>query len=170
MKLLRQRKKRGFTLLEMLVAIAIGALIVGAIAAVFSQTLTVSTSSSNREEAVKRVENAMHWIDRDGQMASRDLIAQTPPIPNFLVLTWTTFDNDTHVVTYSISNSVLKRSEKINGGAAKTTTIADSIDSTGCSYLFDGKTLIVNLKASVSGFRSATETRTLYVIPRVSTQ
>ena len=161
--------QRGFTLIEMLIAIAIAGLIISSIAAVIMQTVTVSAADSKRMEAVKQVENALHWIDRDAQMTSRNsLNTNNPTLPNFpLKLSWINFDGEQHAVTYSIVSGVLQRSESVNGGTASVSSIAQHIVAASSNYTFDGRVLIVNLTSTTVGFGSASESRTLYVIPRV---
>jgi prepilin-type N-terminal cleavage/methylation domain-containing protein len=164
----------GFSMIEMLVAIAISGLIIGLIVDVTAQTLVINAADNSRMAAVKQVENAIHWIERDGQMASSKSIDSTATqFP--LELRWTGFENGyTHFITYDVNNGELSRHEVVKDISepenkeviSETETfICDNIVDAG--YAFDGKILEVNLTAHVSDYRSATETRTLYVIPRV---
>lgn len=165
----------GFALVEMLVAIAISGLIVAVIVEVTAQTFIISAADNSRMAAVKQVENAIHWIERDGQMASRTSISpDDSAVTDFpLYLQWTGFeDNYTHSVTYALDGDVLRRREVIEDIdeepiSDSETLICENIVAADSSYSFNGEILKVNLTATVDGFRSATESRTLYVIPRV---
>jgi prepilin-type N-terminal cleavage/methylation domain-containing protein len=177
MKKLRKiiNAQSGFSMIEMLVAIAIGGLIIALIVDVTAQTLIINAADSSRMGAVKQVENAIHWMERDGQMANSEMITPADStVTDFpLVLQWTSFeDGYVHTITYNREegSGVLTRDEIIDKGGKEDpvttqTMICDNVVS--ASYLFNGKILEVDLTAHVSDYRSATETRTLYVVPRV---
>jgi prepilin-type N-terminal cleavage/methylation domain-containing protein len=168
-KLLKANDQSGFVLVEMLMAIAITALIIVGIVDITERTFVINAADNSQMSAIKQVENAIHRIERDAQMASANLILSiNPTLPNFpLNLQWTSFDGVTHFVTYTLDNGVLNRTENASGNINET-FICDNIIAADSNYTFNGKILEVNLKATVSDFRSATESRTLYVMPRVS--
>lgn len=56
---------KGFTLLEMVISIAIMVLVVTAASVIFNQTLVVYRYSTSRMAAVREAELAMEWIVRD---------------------------------------------------------------------------------------------------------
>ncbi len=64
------RRRRGFTLIELLAATAITAIIGVVLSSSVIQLMTVQSSTKNRTDAVKQVENALHYINTDAQMAS----------------------------------------------------------------------------------------------------
>ena len=111
MKLLKLRtsitNQKGFTLVELLISLAITAVISSAITLSISQVFSVSIASKNRMEAVKQVENGLHYINRDAQMAS-SIVPTSNDFP--LILTWNEWnvaENDLtgplHQVIYSIT-------------------------------------------------------------------
>ena len=174
-KLLGVKEQSGFVLIEMLMAIAISALILVGIVDITVQTVIVNASDTNQMRAIKQVENAIHWIERDAQMASTKWISpKDSTVTDFpLYLQWTGFeDNYTHKITYMLDNGALLREEiieDIDDVISETETfICDNIIEAESNYAFNGEILEVNLKATVGSFRTATESRTLYVIPRVS--
>jgi hypothetical protein len=152
----------------MLIAITISALIVTGIFSVVQLTFKVNWSDKSRMEAIKQVENAVHWIDRDAQMSTRTLISSNnPTMPDFpLQFYWVDFnDNERHVVIYDIADGVLQRSETINEGTAVLTQVAKHIVAAESNYDYNGQILMVNLTATVNSYSPATESRTIYVIP-----
>jgi prepilin-type N-terminal cleavage/methylation domain-containing protein len=174
-KLIKANDQSGFVLIEMLMAIAISALVLVGIVEITVQTVIVHAADTSQMRAVKQVENAIHWIERDAQMASAKWISpKDSTVTAFpLYLQWTGFeDNYTHKITYVLDSGALRREEvieDINDVISETETfICDNIIESESNYAFDGEILEVNLQATVSDFRSATESRTLYVIPRVS--
>lgn len=175
-KLIDTNNQRGFVLIEMLIVIAISGLIIVGIVEITVQTLIVSASDNSQMSAVKQVENAIHWIERDAQMASTKWIYPADStVTDFpLYLEWTNFeDNYTHTITYQLDNGSLLREEVIEDFdddvlSETETFICDNIVESESNYAFNGEILEVNLKVTVDDFRSATESRTLYVIPRVS--
>jgi len=166
------RNQKGFTLAEILVAVAITAVIGSVITMSISQLFTVSIADKNRMEAVKQVENALHYINRDAQMAKAfDIIpGSSVPFTSGLHLQWIDYDISSEInntVDYTLdADGDLKR-VYWRAGDTVTTTVARHIESVS-NYSFDGAVLVVNLTASVEGLRSATESRTLQVKPRIN--
>jgi prepilin-type N-terminal cleavage/methylation domain-containing protein len=161
--------ERGFTLIELLVAIAITAIVGSTITIAITQVFSVSIADKNRMEAVKQVENAIHYLNRDAQMAS-SIVPTSNDFP--LVLTWNEWnvtENDLsgpqHQVIYSIISNKLKREEIIGTNPVTTNIIANYIsDASNCS--FTDPVLTVNLTASVGGYKPVSETRSLEIKSR----
>lgn len=154
--------------MEMLIVIAITALIGAVITAATSSIWNVSAMSVNRVDAVKQVENAIHWMSRDVQMAQivQDNVGSGFP----LSLTWVEWGNTTNQATYFLQGDELHRSFAVNGVTLTNTVIAQPIDShtamTWCSYDRASKVLTLQVTSSVGGFRGASETREVLVVPR----
>ena len=159
----------GFSLVEMLIVMAISGLIIAAIFAVITQTISVNAANTSHMEAIKQVENAIHWLDRDSQQAFRNEIVINNPTLNFpLTLTWTKFgtgDKYTVIYTFDEAAGVLQRSQSVNSGTPSLTHIANNISS--ADYSFNGTILEFELTSQVNGFKPASESRVLYVMPRV---
>jgi len=95
--------EKGFTYIELIVALAIIALISGATANATFQVLRGTGHNNDHMTAVRQVHNAGYWISRDAQMA-QSVTADNLTQPDFLVLNWTEWDyaDDPtyHSVTY----------------------------------------------------------------------
>jgi len=164
------KSQKGFTLIELIIAIAITALIIGGITvSVFQlfQLFKVNASTSNRMLAVRQVQNAGHWVSRDVQMAQSVDAAGAFGFP--LTLTWAEYvSGDVHQVVYTLveEDSELRRSHSVNGGGPTETLVAQYIDTDNTRCEFTGGKLILTVTATVSGLHEATETRVYEASPR----
>jgi prepilin-type N-terminal cleavage/methylation domain-containing protein len=170
------RAKRGFTMVEVLVAVIITAIIGGVLATSVVQMITVNVSNGNHMDSIKQVENALHWINRDAQMAKTITLDQNS-ISHFpLEISWNSWDAnpvtqviDEYHVSYRIENGNLVRRYWMNDSAeaaATSLTVAYHVDTSAadksyCSYS-DGSLTVV-LTSISNGFAGASETRTLHV-------
>ena len=163
------RSQKGFTLVELMIVIALTGIISTAAAMSIHQVLTGTALSNDLNTAINQVRNAGYWISRDAQMAQS--VDHNPGDPKFFELTWTDWDDsELHTISYSLESipaglNKLKRSETDNNGTTQT-FIAQHIKSkeegvTWCQW--DGEVLTVTITAQVGG---KTETRTFQVKPR----
>jgi prepilin-type N-terminal cleavage/methylation domain-containing protein len=119
--------QKGFTLIEVIVALAITGLILTSAAMATIQVLKQSTRNNNYTTASRHSMNAIYWVSRDIQMAQ--VVAPSGDSGFPLTLLWTEWDNSSHNVTYSIVNNELRRSYYIiGGGAPKENLIAQYIN------------------------------------------
>ncbi len=157
-------------MIEMIVAIAISSAIGGGILLGIYQTSSYQAMDKARMNCVKNLENAIHYVVQDAQMAQKIEPAAAPDPDGFdLTLTWVEWDNTQNVVTYSIVSNELKRSHSINGGDPKENILARYINSdpaeTNCRYT--GGVLSLKLTATIIGFpKEISETRDVEIIPR----
>jgi prepilin-type N-terminal cleavage/methylation domain-containing protein len=167
------RTQKGFTLIEILIAIAITAIIGSGVAVGTYEIVHVNASSTNRQVAITNVENAVHYISRDAQQAQIISPANSFLSGASLTLQWITWDiynntNHTNVVTYSLSGTNLIRTSTIDGGGATTTTVAKFITTAFGTWNESAKLLtFTNITATVgAGASVVSETRTFKIIPR----
>lgn len=176
------RNQKGFTMIEMLVAIAISSAIGGGILLSIYQTSSYQAMDRARMNCVKNLENAIHYVIQDAQMAQEiepDLDTDGFPFP--LEMIWTEWDVDSpeyiHRVTYSLTgsgSSELVRQHIARDAAGVETkndvnVLARYIDSdptkTNCGYT--GGVLSLKLTATITGFpKEISETRDMEIIPR----
>ena len=169
--------EKGYTLLELLVAITIMALASAAAGVGIFQIIRNIERNSNHTAAVLQVQNADHRISHDVQTAQSVTTDNLTP-PDFLALSWIDGDSsDEYQVTYTLEDmpsSVLKelwRNQSVNDSANITSLVAQYIDSdsekTSCN-LTSG---ILSLTITATVGRGATvesETRTYRIAPRPS--
>ena len=172
-----KKGESGFTLIEVLVAIAITALIAFGGVATATQIISVNAKSNAHMTAVNEVQNAGYWISRDTQMA-QSVTADGLTPPEFLILSWTEDSSgDNYQVVYTLEDipgSALKklhRDQSINGGANELTLVAQYIDpaSEKTKSEFTNGVLTLTITATVStASPSGSETRVYRVVPRPS--
>ena len=175
------KNQRGFTLIEIMIAIAITALITSGITTAIFQMFSINTRSTNHMTAVREVQNAGYWVSHDAQMALNVELAEGQPgypaenpvntkFP--LTLTWTEWDDsNVHRVVYTLEYGGepmwLKRSHFINGDVSETSVaqyIVPGVPQTNAEFNDDGM-LILTVTATVG---EASETRVYEIIPRPS--
>jgi prepilin-type N-terminal cleavage/methylation domain-containing protein len=174
MKLIRKNEK-GFTLIEILIALAIFGLIAAAVSGTIVQVIQ-SKRSTDHMTALRQVQSAGYWISQDGVQAQQVIISTAPGLP--FTLTWADWDsNALHEVEYSLQDmssgdlDYLQRKEVVNGQAADPiiTIVGQYIDpnNTSCEpvdqELSAGETFTFTVTATMN---QHTETRTYQIKPR----
>jgi prepilin-type N-terminal cleavage/methylation domain-containing protein len=118
----RLGRQAGYTLIEMLVVLAIMGLLTVGINAAITHMIRVGTRGTDSMTAIKQVENAFHWITMDVQQAQQVNPGFIDGFP--LKLHWIEWDGTDYNVTYSIEFNEMKRSVSVNGGATQDIVIA----------------------------------------------
>jgi prepilin-type N-terminal cleavage/methylation domain-containing protein len=132
------KNQKGFTLIELVVAMLITAIISGGVTTAVFQVIVGSARTNNHMIAVRQVQDAGYWVSHDAQMAQSIRIGDDPATPatEFLTLTWTDWDNKVNQAVYSLENmsggtlKQLKRSHSLNGTPDATAIVAQFIDPT----------------------------------------
>ena len=156
------RRERGFTLIEILVAMAIGGLLVPVVVSgIFA--VTRGTQQINTDLVILQdIDGASTWINRDlSQALTTDLTFSDPPVDHMRVdwidLTgWATEGAEAHYAEYTLSGSNLLRD--YNGTSQ---IVARRISSIAFSHVDDFITVVIG-----STLRDTTETLTYFVTPR----
>ncbi len=94
--------EKGFTYIELIVALAIIALIGSATATTTIQVLRLTVRNNEHMTAVRQVQNAGYWISRDAQMAQSIITDNLTP-PDFLVLNWIEWDYTDDLTYHSVT-------------------------------------------------------------------
>jgi prepilin-type N-terminal cleavage/methylation domain-containing protein len=165
-------KQSGLSLIELLIVIAIGGILASAVSTVISQVFTVNTDSTNRMVAVKQVENAVHWINKDAQMAQVD--EDAPPVETNSFPVTLSWENDydspaiESEVIYYIANGELIRNYSTSTGESSTKIIAANIQAgiSGTNWSYEDGIFYFKITASVGGNPPTIETRSFKVLSR----
>ncbi|MFH1031957.1 MAG: type II secretion system protein [Chloroflexota bacterium] len=169
--------QKGFTLVELIIAVSIMALTSTAAGAAIFQVMRNIDINNDYVVVVNQVENAGYWISRDAQMATNISTDNLTP-PYFLVIDWAEWDAagdpTYHSASYffeGLANGVgrLKRTHS-GGGANQTTLVAtyiyynpgDNITSSA-SYISP----LLTLKLT-SRLEKATETKEYKINQRIN--
>ncbi len=126
------RSEKGYTLIELIVAVAVIVLVSGAASITIFQVLKGTETNNSHMNAVRQVQNAGYWISRDAGMA-QSIETDNLTSPDCLVFNWTVWDSEDeaiyHSATYFFEDLTdgigkLKRSHWSSAGANEQTLIA----------------------------------------------
>ena len=168
------RNEDGYSLIGIVIALAIMAIITTGIMMAIDQIYNVSSDRTNHVIAIREVQNTGRWFTRDGQKAVTIEPAQDPDgFP--LTISWDDPADNQHEVVYTLSlDNKLQRqhytNRTINPDPDATTLVASYIDlsNTSCSVT-ENNELVTNVTAAVNIDRvTYTETRTYRIFPRGS--
>jgi prepilin-type N-terminal cleavage/methylation domain-containing protein len=150
----------GFTLVELLVGLAVAALVMGLLSATTFQILTASDRGQDKLAVLHDHGTAFQWLNRDAQMG---VAAEATVLPTSVTINWTDAVNDiTYQSSYAQSGDELVRTLTVDG-TPSSQTVARNLDTSGFSASLDGDLLTVSI-TSVEG--DTTQTRTESVLMR----
>jgi len=151
-----KRNQKGFTLIEVLVAVGILGAIMGVMAMTVVTIMIISPKSNDQVIALRQVQNAGYWISRD-VLGAKEVSPDETGV--FLAIDW---DGDDYDVNYVFNGNELRR--QLNG-ASPGTLIAEYIDlgATTGSWDDEANKLSVTIRASLG---EAAVERTYEVSPR----
>jgi prepilin-type N-terminal cleavage/methylation domain-containing protein len=161
--------QKGFTLIELVVALAIlGIVVVGIVTSIF-QIMQGRAQIAGKSVALADIDNAAHWVTRDIVMAqSTDLVDDAPPTGN-MTITWNDLtgwaeaeESISHSAVYTHSGTQLLRKYD---SANNTTIVGRHLTDVGFSI--DDRLITVTLTSSPDGVRASTVTRRYLIRMRV---
>jgi prepilin-type N-terminal cleavage/methylation domain-containing protein len=161
-------RQKGFTLIELMVAVAITGIISLGAAVSSGQLLNQTSRDRDYTLASRYVTNAIYWISHDAMMAQSIQGCEGFPGTDALSLTWTDWDNNVFSANYSVENGVLTRKYS-DGVSVAYTFVAQNINTgdglTSCSSA--NGTLTLTVTSSVGeGSRIIDVTKTKNIICR----
>lgn len=151
--------QKGFTLVELVIAISIATLVVAAAVAIWFQLTSVSARNSDYMTAYGHVQNVGYWFSRDAvQITQEPTLEGASGFP--LTLRWVEWDGSEHQVVYILDD---ESGELSRSGTEGSLLVAQYIDSNNTSCTWDGETLTLEITAQ---FGDNSATRTYKVEPR----
>lgn len=134
------RRQDGFTLVEILVALGIAALITTVLGTAIFQILDRSARGGETVRALNDIQNAGQWLYLDGERAeTTDLVDNDPPVDR-MRLDWVA-DGVSHTAIYTISGTELERDH--NGTV---TTVARYVSN--ADFSISNRLITVNLTST----------------------
>ena len=168
---------RGMTLIELLVALAVGSMLIAGASQVLQQIFILIPRAESSMLAMRQVQFAGHWIDRDA--ISAHAITPTPGLVTVsagtpLIISYVNWDATKTTISYSVdANSKLQRQVVVTNEktgsviSSNQMQVADSISSLTAQYTEpagkDRKILTITVIALVG---SVSESRTYQTMPR----
>jgi prepilin-type N-terminal cleavage/methylation domain-containing protein len=187
-------RQKGITLVELLIAVAITAVISTAAAAGIYQAIRINSSSSNHQIAIIQAQNAVQYFSRDAQQAQQVIpeyntgaakpLDTSPPATTLIsfdlstgdkiMFQWMTWDSHLYQITYSLINGALQKTTVIDGIPSGPSIVANNIinSSTGGDVSGNWNTAtkilsITTVKATVgTGASQISAVRTFQIDPR----
>lgn len=173
LKRLVNTDQRGFTLIEMTVAIALIGLIAGGIAMTVSQVLTVNSRTSGKMVALRQVQQAGDRVSKDVLQAGVVTPKNDSPSGFPLKLTISHFDDEgggfgEYTVIFRLDGDRLQReyyADYVDDTSQPDyiNTVARHIDTGDTTFVQAGDAWVFRVTA---GFRGQTETREYEIKPR----
>ncbi|HEY81867.1 MAG TPA: type II secretion system protein [Dehalococcoidia bacterium] len=135
--------EKGMTLVELLVAITITAVIVGGLSAAIYFIVATTERGSAEASALHNLQKAAYWISLDAQMAA------TTDIPDggqaeSITLSWIDSEGNSYTSSYSLSDSNLLRQYN-----STVSTVARGISMV--RFAISGNTLTFYLESTAAG-------------------
>ena len=162
----RQTGQKGFTLLELIAVMAVGALIIMGIVALIFQEFRGTALAKTSVTAAHEISNAARLVSQDGMMAeSTDLVEGADPVDH-ITLTWVEqydFSNIPHYSSYSLEGTKLRRDYD---GAV--TTVAQNISKVEFSQAGDVLTVSISCTPQWGGAPEKTVQKTYRIYLRAA--
>jgi prepilin-type N-terminal cleavage/methylation domain-containing protein len=165
--------QKGFTLMELAIAMVIGGMIAASVTMTMFQIVDSSGRTSNHMTAVRQAQSAGYWVSRDAQMIQQaPVITESSGELQSITFDWIDWEGNIYQVVYNfedMSVGGLKELQRVEheNSSTHTTIVAEFIDiaNTSCEYVGGTLTFTVTVQVG-AGSAAQIETRTYEVLPR----
>lgn len=162
-----RKGSKGLTLVELILALAIGSMVIAGASATMRQLFLTGASNENYMIAVRQVQDAGNWISRDAIMAQE--ITPDDGATGFpLTISWAEWGTGlVTTISYTLTGDSLSR-QQITNGTTTQFVVARYITSAEAEFpTVEGAVVEDVLKVTVTAeVGTATETRIYKVKPR----
>jgi len=167
-RILRDRRldeERGFTLIELVMAIGVAAILMAAASYATLQVANTNTRNTLYMTAVRNAQSAGYWVSIDAEKANR-IVGDSANLTgsDVLQLTWLDSEDltETHSSNFTLEGSTLYRN--IDGAR---TMVAEHISNASATYDATAQQMAFVVTSEVSSRNiTAKETRTYEISPR----
>ncbi len=156
----------GFTLVEMVVALAVSGMLMSILATSFYMLAKTPAEQSDQLNAVEDLRFAARWLTRDGQLAQTFASGTSPDYGSFSWADYMSSDPVTRSVTYAYSGTYLLRNEYVNSSLVSSQVVARNIaDYNDVSFTYSAPQFLQNsttgLWSLIGGIVTSTITSTV---------
>lgn len=125
----RLNAEAGATLLDLVIALGIGAMMVSVLASALLIVVWLPGERRDRVTVAQDIQFAEHWINRDANSANRFVAGSSPTYGAFSWTNYTGNDMVSYTATYSYdpANGYLMRTEQQNGETTSTLAVGKNI-------------------------------------------
>jgi len=166
--------QRGITLLELVIALGIAALVSSSASVSIVTLMRVSGENSSHMSVLQEVQNSGYWVKRDGVKAHAVTIDDNLSTPDneYITMDWTDWDGTVNRVIYTLEEmpggmcDFIRTHYTFDGAnwiRQDTLLVAEFIDDAATSRTWDGSVLTLNVTAQVG---DQIEARTYQAMPR----
>jgi prepilin-type N-terminal cleavage/methylation domain-containing protein len=161
-----KKNQMGFTMLELMLVIAISGMVSTGVTMTLFQVVTGSARAGNHMTAIRQVQNAGYWVSRDAQLVQGEpvIVKDGDDQLESVTLSWIDWNNTLNTVVYTLEGTELWRDDGVQQAR-----IAQFIDPAPTKTMcdFSGGVLTFTVTATVdSGSQEQSETRVYKVVPR----
>ncbi len=146
--------EKGFTLVELVVVVAIVGTITGVMAMTIITMMQISPKSRDQANVLRQVQNAGFWISRDVLMARDIVVDEDPATPQFLTLVIPVVGAADKTMVYQLQDMAdgMKRLVRTELGTGEQKLVSEYIyyDPNGDP---DNSTMIINYQSPVMSMR-----------------
>ena len=151
--MIRRTGQKGMTLVEVVIASAIAAVISEALGMVIYNMMTTTERSNSITSTVNDVNNAVYWISYDAKMAGATDLAEGNPAADEVLLSWVDGGGNGHSSYYYLSGTDLLRDHDgiIMTVSRFITSIEFTVSSDSLNYVIESTTGRLNTIEIFSG-------------------
>lgn len=155
-------KQKGYTLIELLVALPIGAAVLAVVVTSIFQIMQGRVDIAQKTTAMADIDNAIHWLTRDLVLAQETTLAEEASPVSYMTMYWSDLTHwaaeegtTDHFASYTLSGNQLLRN--FDGQVTIIGRYMTDVD-----FIIEGKMFTITL-TSCPGLPGSTVTRSISI-------